>query len=140
MEVPAMRKLVLTTVLPVIAIAGLFTAPAIAGGGSFPTQFGDVGVSCGIDPPNPEDTCLYSGYIESPKAKCIPNRRVKMFALVGMAGNPELVDVSKTSKKGAFAGLGRPSDVSAAKFKVTKRVIGSGDKKVVCRAQSLVSA
>jgi hypothetical protein len=139
MEVPRMRKLALTTVLPVVAIAGLIAPPASAGGGSFPTTFGDVGVSCGIDPPNPEDTCLYSGYIDSPRAKCIPNRKVKMFALVGVEGNPELVDVGTTSRKGGFGGLGRPSDVSAAKFKVTKRVIGSGDNRVVCRGKSLTS-
>jgi hypothetical protein len=133
-----MRKLVLGTVLPVVAIGGLLAAPASAGG-SFPTTFGDVGVNCGIDPPNPEDICLYSGYIDSPRAKCIPNRRVKMFALVGVEERPKLVDIDGTSRKGAFAGLGRPSDVSAAKFKVLKRVIGSGDNRVVCRGESLIS-
>jgi hypothetical protein len=135
-----MRKLVLATALPVVAIAGLLASPASAGGGSFPTTFGDVGVNCGIDPPNPQDICLYSGYIDSPRARCIPNRKVKMFALVGVQGNPELVDVGTTSRKGGFGGLGRPSDVSAAKFKVLKRVLGSGDNKVVCRAKSITSA
>jgi hypothetical protein len=135
-----MRKLALATALPVVVIAGLLAAPASAGGGSFPTTFGDVGVSCGIDPPNPVDICLYSGYIDSPRAKCIPNRKVKMFALVGVSGDPELVDVGTTSKKGAFGGLGRPSDVSAAKFRAVKRVIGGGDNRVVCRGKSITSA
>jgi hypothetical protein len=59
-----------------------------------------------------------------------------MFALVGMAGVPELVDVGKTSREGAFAGIGRPSDVSAAKFTVLRKTIGSGNDKIVCMAKT----
>jgi hypothetical protein len=92
-----MRKLVLGTVLSTLALAGLGSAPASAGNRSFPTTFGDTQVSCGIENPGPEEICLYGGYIESPRAKCIPNRKVKMFALVGVAGTPELVDVGKTA-------------------------------------------
>jgi hypothetical protein len=135
-----MRKLVLGTVLSTLALAGLGSAPASAGNRSFPTTFGDTQVSCGIENPGPEEICLYGGYIESPRAKCIPNRKVKMFALVGVAGTPELVDVGKTSREGAFGGLGRPSDVSAAKFRVLRKTIGSGDAKITCQARSFTGA
>jgi hypothetical protein len=135
-----MRKLVIATALSALALGGLGTLPASAGGGSFPTTFGDTQVSCGIEHPGPEEICLYSGYIVSPKAKCVPNRKVKMFALVGMPATPELVDVGRTSKEGGFGGLGKPSDVSAAKFKVVKKTIGSGDNKVTCRADSFIGA
>ena len=134
-----MRKLVLGIVLSTMAMAGLGSVPASAGGGSFPTTFGDTQVSCGIEHPSPEEMCLYGGYIRSPRAKCVPNRKVKMFALVG-TGTPELVDVGKTSREGAFGGIGRPSDVSAAKFTVVRRTIGSGDAKITCQARSFTGA
>jgi hypothetical protein len=134
-----MRKLVLGTVLSALVAVSLTAGTAGAGGGSFATTFGDTGVDCTIVHPTP-DTCLYSGYIDSPKAKCIPNRKVKMFALVTMAGIPELVDVGTTSREGAFGGLGRPSDVSAAKFKVLRKTIGSGDNKITCRAKAFTGA
>ena len=135
-----MRKLLLGTVLSTLAMAGLGSVPASAGGGSFPTTFGDTQVSCGIEHPSPEEMCLYGGYIQSPRAKCVPNRTVKMFALVGVAGTPQLVDVGKTSREGAFGGIGRPSDVSAAKFRVLRKTIGSGDAKITCRARSFTGA
>jgi hypothetical protein len=97
------------------------------------TEFGDTGVNCGAGPdPN---HCLYSGFITSPKNKCLAGRTVKMFALF-TGGGQKLVDTDRTSKHGAFAGLGKPSTVSAAKFKVLeKRVHGD-----TCKADKFVGA
>ena len=127
-----------------IATAGLFLLLALPAGGagahaggSAETEFIDTGVSC--SPELPGDKCLYSGLIDSESKKCIQGRKVKMFALLepqpGEIVN-KLVDTGTTSKKGAFAGFGRPSDVSAAKFKVTKTTVGD----VTCKGASFTGA
>jgi hypothetical protein len=85
------------------------------------TDFGDTGVNCLAGPD--ADHCLYSGFITS-KDKCLANRKVKMFRLL-TGGETRLVDTDRTSGNGAFAGIGRPSEVSAAKFKVLREKRGN---------------
>ena len=104
-----------------IASAGI-GGLAEAKGGSAKTSFVDIGVSCGGDLPN--DKCLYSGVIDSESKKCIEGRKVKMFALLDGGSTTKLVDTGTTSKHGGFAGVGMPSEVSAAKFKVVESKAG----------------
>ena len=107
------------------------------GGGTAKTSFIDTGVNCA--PGLPDNKCLYSGVIDSESKKCIQGRKVKMFALVEKSPGEittKLVDTGTTSKNGAFGGLGRPSDVSAAKFKVTTSQVGD----LTCKGKSFTGA
>jgi hypothetical protein len=118
-------------VATVMAVMAVGTADAQAA--HINTHFGDTSVNCLAGPDL--NHCLYSGFITSPKHKCLAGRTVKMFALF-MGGDQKLVDIDKTSKQGAFAGLGEPSTVSAAKFKVLKERV-RGD---TCEGDTFVGA
>jgi len=129
-----LRKLALGTLLAALPLTVMAAAPATAGG---PVETTIVQhVSCGGHPdPN---LCVYSGFVDSTNAKCLPGRTVKMFRFIN--GEIKLVDTGKTSRRGGFGGVGPPSDVSAAKAKVLKRVVGSGANRVVCRGASYTGA
>jgi hypothetical protein len=98
------------------------------------TTFVDVGVSCGGE--LPPGKCLYLGVIDSESKKCVQGRTVEMFALLDGGSKVKLVDTGTTSKHGGFAGVGQPSDVSAAKFKVLKSKAGD----ITCKAKSFTGA
>jgi hypothetical protein len=123
--------------LAAIAMTGalVFAGNAGAQGGKeAKTTFVDTGVSC--SPKLPSGKCLYSGVIDSESKKCIEGRKVKMFALINGGLETKLVDTGTTSKNGAFGGLGRPSDVSAAKFKVKTSEVGD----LTCKGKSFTGA
>jgi hypothetical protein len=120
-----------TLVVAGMLVFGAFGGSAGAKGGKeAKTSFVDVGVSCGADLPG--NKCLYSGVIDSESEKCIKGRKVKMFAFINGGTETKLVDTGTTSENGAFGGLGRSSDVSAAKFKVVKSTVGN----LTCKAKS----
>jgi hypothetical protein len=113
----------LRAALVAATLAVMLLGAAQANAKAIDTDFGDTSVSC-LSGPDP-DHCLYSGFITSPKHKCLPGRTVKMFALF-MGGDQKLVDTDRTSRHGAFAGIGQPSTVSAAKFKVLRKKVRGG--------------
>jgi hypothetical protein len=127
-----MRKLALRTLLAALPLAALAATPATAGGPVETTILQHS--SCGID--HPDDLCVYYGFVDSDNQKCISGRKVKIYRYVDTGGSPELelIDTAKTSRHGGFAGVGLPSDVSAAKAKALKRIVGSGANRVVCKA------
>jgi len=117
------------TKLAVVAVAGTLAIGAFGGsagakgGNEAKTSFIDIGVNCG--PEYPGDQCLYSGVIDSQSKKCIEGRKVKMYAFINGGSDQVLVDTGTTSENGAFAGMGISSDVSNAKWKVTKSKVGN---------------
>ena len=119
-------------VLVVAALVATALSTAEAQRKGIGADFGDTGVDCG--PPPEPGICIYSGYIETSK-KCLPNRKVKMFALF-MSGPPQLADIGRTSKNGGFGGLGITGNVSAAKFKLLKKEVGG----VTCKGASFTGA
>jgi hypothetical protein len=126
--------------LATVVVAGMLLFGAIGGsagakgGKEAKTEFLDIGVSCGADLPG--DRCLYSGVIDSESKKCIEGRKVKMYALLNGGADTQLVDTGTTSEHGGFGGMGIPSDVSAAKFKVSKSQVGN----LTCKAKKYVGA
>ncbi len=79
-----------------------------------------------------DDKCVYSGAIDSESKKCIDGRTVKMFAFINGGSTIKLVDTGTTSEHGGFGGVGISSDVSAAKFKVSKSQVGN----LTCKGKS----
>jgi hypothetical protein len=126
--------------LAVVAMLGICAAPAGAGGGSAATQILDMTGNCNLEEPVPDDLCLYTGLIDSGKAKCVPNRTVRIFVLAAPDAHLELVDTTRTSRRGGFGGLGRPSDFSAFRVKVLRKVIRTKRGRIVCKAAALTSA
>lgn len=129
-----MRPRIVAAVVAVGTLVSLSGTAGAQGGGTAKTSFVDTGVSCA--PKYPDGKCLYSGVIDSESRKCIQGRKVKMFALLDGGATVKLVDTGTTSKHGAFGGLGRPSDVSAAKFKVTTSEVGT----LTCKGKSFTGA
>jgi len=113
-----------TVVLAGVLVFGVLGGSAGAKGGKeAKTSFVDVGVNC--SPDLPDDKCLYSGVIDSESKKCIEGRKVKMYAFINGGSTVKLVDTGTTSKNGAFGGLGISSDVSNARWKVSKSNVGN---------------
>ncbi len=75
------------------------------------------------------------GEVSSPRAQCVPNRTVKIFALFP-ADPKELVDFARTSDTGQFAGGGiiaPPADNAEAKV-LRKNIGGSGHRHICQKA------
>ena len=59
-----------------------------------------------------------------------------MYALINGGADEVLVDTGTTSEHCGFGGMGISSDVSAAKFKVTKSQVGN----LTCKGKKYVGA
>ena len=125
-----LMKLAAVVAAGMLVFGGLGGHAGAKGGKVAKTSFIDTGVSCGPDLPG--DKCLYSGVIDSESKKCIQGRKVKMFAFLDGGATIKLVDTGTTSKHGGFAGVGIPSDVSAAKFKAVESKVGD----LTCKGKS----
>jgi len=124
-----------TVVVAGMLVLGAFGGSAGAKGGKeAKTSFVDIGVNCSADLPG--DNCLYSGVIDSESKKCVEGRKVKMYAYVNGGADQVLVDIGTTSENGAFGGMGISSDVSAAKFKVSKSQVGN----LTCKGKKFVGS
>ena len=62
------------------------------------------------------------GRVSSTKAKCVPDRKVKVYA--NHLSGPVLVDVARTSDNGAWAATGDFSGAGGLTAKVTKEDVG----------------
>jgi hypothetical protein len=129
-----LMKLATVVVAGMLVCGGLGGSAGAKGGKEAKTVFLDTGVNCSAELPG--DNCLYSGVIGSENKKCIEGRKVKMYAFVNGGADQVLVDTGTTSERGGFGGMGIPSDVSAAKFKVTESQVGN----VTCKGKKFVGA
>ncbi len=129
-----LMKLATIVVAGVLVFGGLGGSAGAKGGKEAKTVFLDIGVSCSADLPG--DKCLYSGVIDSESKKCIEGRKVKMYAYVNSGTDQVLVDTGTTSEHGGFGGMGIPSDVSAAKFKVSESQVGN----LTCKGKKFVGS
>jgi hypothetical protein len=72
-----------------------------------------------------------AGQVSSPRAACVPNRTVKVFAIF-QNGSRELVDIARTSENGAFAAIGDFGNAVDALAKVTRKNIGGSGHRHIC--------
>jgi hypothetical protein len=82
----------------------------------FQTEYSDGGGETGL-----------AGRVSSPRAGCVPDRTVKVFAIFN-----ELVDIARTSDNGAFAGVGDFQLARDALAKVTRKNIGRSGHRHIC--------
>jgi hypothetical protein len=77
------------------------------------------------------------GDVSSPRAACVPDRRVKVFGLTPAPRGflvPVLIDTDRTSANGAWSGVDDFAGMFGVKARVTKRNIGASGHKHICQA------
>jgi hypothetical protein len=72
-----------------------------------------------------------AGQVSSTRAQCVPNRTVKVFAIL-QNGSRELIDIARTSDNGAFAGIGDFSNAVDALARVRRKNIGGSGHRHIC--------
>jgi hypothetical protein len=87
-------------------------------------------------------TYVTGGQVTSPKAECVPNRKVKLYAVYAIprrgAATKELLDVDRTSNNGAWSGrfthdlLG----VDHLQAKLVRKNIGPSGHRHICDGDS----
>jgi hypothetical protein len=74
------------------------------------------------------------GLVSSPKAKCVPARKVRVYALYE-SDPPEPIGTDSTSHNGAFFVTGDPSgEPIGAKARVLRKKIGPRHHRRLCKA------
>ena len=110
-------------------------APAGAHTTSTPTTIHVVGWSTS---PGASSSDYAHGVVESPSAKCIRGRTVKIFMQLDGSSNYTLVDTDRTSRKGFWAGGGREGITSTdSKARVTRAKVGPPGHKHICGANAV---
>jgi hypothetical protein len=128
-----MRRLGLRTLLLCTAFAFVaFSAVAAARVPSSPTkvildQFTETGSG-------PDAQGHFVGHLESPKQGCVRDRTVKLFMRDGNDGSITLADTDKTGRHGGWVLDGGLFTIDRAQVRATRKVIGSGDNRRICKA------
>jgi hypothetical protein len=139
-EVLMLKRLALATILAGLAI----TATAAAHTTSYPSAISVDYRQCLECDFAPTVTYFVGGRVTSPKAKCVPARKVKLFAVYGGGkrgvpppGTRLLLDVDRTSLLGAWSGF-VPDTTGIVRFdaKVVKKNIGPRGHRHICGADT----
>jgi len=122
-------KLKVLAVLGVVSL-GVGTGLAAAHTTSYNSQIqitGSVGATV-------QDFQVY-GEVHSPKGRCVPNRKVKIFSIT--PNGLKLIDTDRTSRNGFFFGGGNfGNEVNGARVKVVRRDIGPRGHVHLCRSDT----
>lgn len=84
----------------------------------------------------PDQEGHFVGHLESPKEKCLRGRTVKLLLRNGNNGDVKLADTDTTGKRGHWVLDGNLFTIDRAQMKVTRKVIGSGDNRRICKPGS----
>jgi hypothetical protein len=88
-----------------------------------------------------------AGEVSSPKAACVPGRKVKLYAVYtgldkrgGLAPEPELLDIDRTSEHGAWSGRFTHTleDVDHFEARLVRRNIGPQGHRHICDEASAI--
>jgi hypothetical protein len=77
---------------------------------------------------------LIYGHLESPRHKCLPNRKVQIVAHFP-SGN-RVLDTDRSSRNGFWEGLGNFIGADSAEAKVVRKRTGRPGHRHVCKADS----
>jgi hypothetical protein len=119
------------------AVAGLmvFASGALAGSSIKSTVLFDHSETAADDP----SLELLVGHVESPSAKCLKNRTVKIIAFYG-SPEPVPFDTAKTGTNGAFSGAGPAEsggqNIGGAKLKLAPKSIGTKKHPKTCEGDT----
>ncbi len=76
-----------------------------------------------------------AGQVSAQRAKCVPDRTVKVFAVL-QDGSRRLADIARTSDNGAFAAVGDFTGAVDALARVTRKNIGGSGHRHICAKAS----
>jgi hypothetical protein len=119
-------------VLAVLGVASLGVGSGLAAAhtASYNSRIeikGDVGATV-------QDFQVY-GEVHSPKGKCVPNRKVKIFSIT--PSGLKLIDTDRTSRNGFFFGGGNfGNEVNGARVKVVQRDVGRRSHVHLCKSDT----
>ena len=123
-----LRTLLLCTALAFVA----FGAVAAARTASSPTkvvldEFTSTGTGA-------DQEGHFVGHLESQKQACVRGRTVKLFLRNGNNGDITLADTDQTGRRGRWVLDGNLFTIDRAQVKVTRKRVGSGDNRRICKA------
>ena len=75
------------------------------------------------------------GQVRSPRPQCVPDRRVKVFAVMS-DGSKELKDITRTSDRGYFGTYDDFTGARNALMRVVPKNIGRGRHRHICGGDS----
>jgi hypothetical protein len=123
-----MKRAILGTLATAAALM-LGAGTVLGHSSSIPTQVVIRSASIG-------STVNATGVLTSPNRKCLPGRKVKVFALFE-SGPPELMGTDFTSHNGAWTAGGTPSSTaSGTRVKALRKSIGRRHHRRACKAAS----
>lgn len=131
------------TALAIVAVAFAGTAVAAAHTTSYPSSIDFDVLLCTTCNGGPtkgvQHDYVAAGEVSSPKAACVPGRKVKLYAVyTGVrkrGAPPELLDIDRTSERGAWSGRFTHSlvGVDHLEAKLVKRNIGPQGHSHLCQ-------
>lgn len=111
-----------------------FSSIAIASTPSSPTKV--VLDSLTTTGSGPTEEGHFVGHLKSPNHKCLRHRTVKLFLRNGNNDEVKLADTDRTGKRGHWVLDGNLFTIDRAQVKVTRKRIGSGDNRRICKADT----
>jgi hypothetical protein len=131
-----MSRLARNGLLVCVVLASLsFSAVAAARTASSPTRV--VLDRLTTTGEGPEQEGHFAGHLESPNEKCLRGRTLKLFLRNGNNGDVKLADTDTTGKRGHWVLDGNLFTIDRAQVKVTRKRIGSGDHRRICKPDSV---
>jgi hypothetical protein len=117
--------------LAAIAVLVVGVSSAVAHKTSFSSEIQIVSVA-----PPPDDR-IVEGTVESPKAKCLPRRKVKLFAIYPDQSQ-QLIAATKTRENpaGLWTGEGDFTGAIKIKAKVLRKNIGPTGHRHICKSDT----
>jgi hypothetical protein len=73
------------------------------------------------------------GHLKSPRKGCLRRRTVKLFLRNGNNDEIKLADTDRTGRRGHWALDGDLFTIDRAQIRVTRKSIGSGDNRRICK-------
>ena len=122
-----MKKL--APIIPLVMAAGILAALAVAGQSNIPSSVSiDTGATLATTT-SPSRNFFIAGHVESPKAKCVPNRTVKVQGFYGTDTTPQPFDTARTGSHGGWSALGpgkhAGDSIEAARATLKPKVVGA---------------
>jgi hypothetical protein len=112
-------------IMAAVAVLVLGAVSAEAHSTSIPTTVNIIAIQG-----SPPDQ-LVTGTVDSRRERCESRRRVRFYIRRG-SGPRELLDVSRTSRNGAFASRGNTAGADKLIVAVRKNVVGRGNHRHLC--------
>jgi hypothetical protein len=129
----------LAPILPLVAAMGIVAAITVAGPSKIPSSVSIDTSGTLATTTSPSRTVFIGGHVESPKAKCLPKRTVKIQGFYGTDTTARPFDTARTGSHGGYNGIGprkhNGDQIEGAKATLKPRKVGSK----ICGGDSVIA-